>query len=245
MSDLASVKSLVLAGGLGKRLRSLVSDKPKVMAPVAGKPFLEHVLISLKKSGLREIILSVGYMKESVTDYFGDGQQLGVEIDYSIDQQPLGTGGAIKNSEPLINETFIVLNGDTYVDLDYRKLIAFHKEKASQVTIALTTVKDSSRYGTVEMNQEENLVAFKEKSSDSSNKSGLINAGVYVIEPDIFSHLPPEKPISFERDILPDMIKSNIPIYGFENNGYFVDIGVPEDYQSAQKYFEKEFLSNR
>lgn len=238
----AKVKSLVLAGGLGLRLRSHVADRPKVMAPVAGKPFIEYLLRSLKKRGFLNIILSVGYMKESIIEYFGDGSNFGLKIEYVTEEKPLGTGGAIKNAQQLIKDTFLVLNGDTYLDIDYNELLGFHTDKQSLVTMALIEAKDSSRYGLVELGQNNRITGFQEKAA--MKQQSLINAGVYVMEPAVFSHLNSTL-LSFEQQALPQMIKSNVPIFGLVMNSFFVDIGTPEGYKAAQKYFEDKIADKK
>src|SRR3989344_9013022 len=146
------MKTLILCGGLGTRLRSVVSDVPKAMAPIGGKPFLMYQIDWLKKFNLTEIILCVGYLKDHIKNYFGNGSLFGVKITYSEEEALLGTGGAIKNAEKLLNnEAFIVLNGDTYAKIDFTKLIDFHNKKKSKYTLGLTKVADTSRYGIVKL----------------------------------------------------------------------------------------------
>lgn len=232
------MKTVILAGGLGLRLRSVVSDRPKVMAEVAGKAFLERQLKLLKSFGLVDILICVGYGKEMILDYFEDGSKLNMNIAYSIEHDLLGTGGAIKNAESLLNKTFLVVNGDTYLELDYEKFVRFHRSNKALVTVALVEVEDSLRYGHVEVTHENQVVAFKEKQSIAFPKSDLVNAGVYSMNRQLLKHIPDNKGISLEREIFPKLIEAGFPIFGYKTAGFFVDIGIPEDLRRAQAFFQ-------
>src|SRR3989344_6201785 len=224
------MKTLILCGGLGTRLRSVVSGVPKAMAPVGGKPFLLYKIEWLKKYGLTDLVLCVGYKAEQIRNYFGDGSRFGVTIAYSQEEELFGTAGAIKLAEPLVQGTFVVLNGDTYAKIDFSKLCQFHQEKKSKFTVGLTTVPDVSRYGAVHLDEGERVVSFSEKPL--AGTAGLINGGVYVCEPDIFKLIPLAKKVSLEQQIFPLLLPQGI--YGHVWEGSFIDMGVPESYQQLQ-----------
>lgn len=207
------------------------------MASIGGKPFIEYLLKSLKKQGFLEVILSVGYMKEAIIDYLGDGSKLGLKIDYVAEEKPLGTGGAIKNTQPLIEGAFLVLNGDSYLDIDYNEFVRFHNKKNSLLTMATVAEKNSSRFGLVELDRNKRIIRFAEKKAPFANRSSLINAGAYVMEAEFFSYLPGGSS-SLEKEIIPDLIESNLPVFGYEAKGFFIDIGTPKDYLAAKKHFE-------
>lgn len=231
------MKVLILAGGLGLRLRPVVSDIPKVMAPIRGKPFLEYLIGMLKCYHLDSLILSVGYLKEAIIDCFGDGSAYNINIEYARESNPLGTAGAIRNAKPHLNSTFIVTNGDTYLELDYNAFVRFHKEKKALVTIALAETKNTSCYGSVEMDTTCRVTSFAEKQAGGRGKN-FVNAGAYVMEPAVFRHIPSNKRISLETEILPDLIASKLPVFGFRASGHFIDIGIPSDYIAAQKFLK-------
>jgi D-glycero-alpha-D-manno-heptose 1-phosphate guanylyltransferase len=228
------MKAIILAGGMGTRLRGVIQDVPKPMAPVGGKPFLEYLLLQLKKWEIVEIVLSVGYKKDIIKAWFGNGSQIGMHITYSEENEPLGTGGALKqaissNDDPY----FIVMNGDSYFDINFSDLIIYHASKPSITTISLAFVKDKGRYGSVEINDEGSVVNFQK---ESPNGSGLINGGIYLLDRNIVTYIP-EGPISLEGDILP-LIKKEKRLYGKVFDGFFLDMGLPEDYLWIDKHPE-------
>lgn len=223
------MQAIILAGGFGKRLRSVIQNVPKPMAPIHDKPFLAYLIDYLIKQGIQEVVLSVHYLREQIQDYFKNDYQ-GVKIDYAIETEPLGTGGAIQHAFTLIknSDPVFILNGDTFLKLNYQTMFAQHKQQASALTIALREIKDCSRYGSVSL-KDNQIIAFKEKGD---NASGWINAGVYLTNKKIFEsyHLPAQ--FSFETDFLFPHIKQLKP-HAFYVNDFFIDIGVPEDYQKA------------
>jgi D-glycero-alpha-D-manno-heptose-7-phosphate kinase len=229
------MKALILAGGFGTRLKNVVKDVPKPMASIAGKPFLEHQIRSLKKQGIEEIILGVHYKSEMIKSYFGNGMRQDVKIAYSEEDVPLGTGGAIKLAQKFLNEPFLVLNGDSYSDVDLGKFSEFHKKQKSLGSIVLQKVGDTSHYGNVKLCGK-HVSEYNEKTSKGN---GLINAGIYLFEPEIFSEILPSKKISLEQSIFPKLAK-NKNLSGFIHEGYFMDIGRPETYFQ----FKKDFLNN-
>lgn len=231
MVQLGIQKAIVLAGGRGERLRPIVPDLPKPMAPVRGRPFLEYLLDRLVEAGLGEIILSVGYRAETIQRHFGNSYRQ-VPLRYSIETKSLGTGGAIvhalkgeDNSSPLL-----VLNGDTLIAVDYEALAGWYTTVVSSVGVVLCHVSDVSRYGSVLISGDR-VVEFLEKGKDGP---GLVNAGMYVIRPTTFSSYHLGESFSFETEFLQRYCTELQP-QSFVTDGYFIDIGIPEDYHRAQR----------
>ena len=220
------LEAIVLAGGLGTRLRSVVSDLPKPMAPIGDKPFLEYILKYLQKNGITRAILSVGYKWETIKEYFGDKFE-DIELIYSVEDEPLGTGGAIKKAMNQVkNSQVYIINGDTFFDVDLKSLDL--KDK-SQLILSLKPMSDFDRYGCVE-NDENNLVTvFTEKGY---RESGNINGGIYLASKDIFDPYDLEEKFSFEEFMQENFKQLKISSAIFNN--YFIDIGIPEDYEKAQ-----------
>jgi len=233
------LKAAILAGGLGARLRSVVSDSPKPMAVVGGKPFLVYLLEWLRKQGIHEVVLCVGYRWQDIHAVLGDGASLNMRLQYSVENAPLGTGGALKNAQIFLQDTFLALNGDSFVDIDLKKLVEFHRRKESIATLALTHVTDTGAYGAVDLNDQGKIRNFTEKQGPGA-PAGWVNAGVYVLEPDVLSLIPGGKPVSLEQDVFPELVKRNYPIYGFCVKGYFIDIGTPEAYFQSQSELERK-----
>jgi D-glycero-alpha-D-manno-heptose 1-phosphate guanylyltransferase len=230
-------EAIILAGGLGTRLKSVVKDIPKPMANINGKPFLEYIFLYLKNFDIKRVILSVGYKADFIKSYFGDEFD-GILIDYSEEKgELLGTGGAIKKSLKLAssNDVFI-LNGDTFFDVDLNKLYSFHKQMNSKLTISLKLMENFDRYGVIELGSKGKIQAFLEKKF---YKNGLINGGVYILNKDFFLSLDLPDKFSFEGDFLEKEYK-NYNFYGIKFDTYFIDIGVPEDYEKARVEFKNK-----
>ena len=227
------MEAIILAGGLGTRLRSAVPDLPKCMAPVAGKPFLWYVIGHLQKQGVEKFILSLGYKHEVVEEYV-KAQCLMLNIHYSIEKEPLGTGGAIKLAcTKLTEQTALVLNGDTLFKVELNKLVSFHNMCEAHCTLSLKPMKNFDRYGVVELNKDYSINSFKEKQF---YESGLINGGVYALHAEKFlaENLPQK--FSFEKDYL-EKFYNRRKMYGVVKDEYFIDIGIPEDYEKANTEF--------
>lgn len=227
---------IILAGGLGTRLRSVVSEVPKCMAPIGEKPFLWYLLKYLTKYNVTRVILSVGHLRNVIIDWIdGHGDEFPFAFDYAVEKEPMGTGGGIKLAlERCSQPDVAVLNGDTFFDVDLDELFRIHRLYPSSITLALKPMKDFERYGNVKMCDVDNrITAFEEKKHC---EQGLINGGVYVInklEP-IFKGLPQK--FSFETEVLqPQCVLGKL--YGVVQNGYFIDIGIPEDYAKANMEF--------
>ncbi len=224
------MKAVILVGGEGTRLRPLTCGIAKSMLPILNKPFLEHLIIYLRKYGVEDIILTVCYMPDSIRTYFGDGTQFGVSLTYVMENSPLGTAGAIKNVERYLSETFLVFNGDIFTDLDLSAMIALHREKVAKVTIALTGVDDPTAYGVVETDGQGRIGQFLEKPSRDQVTSNMINAGIYVLEPDVLDCIPPTTHFMFEHHLFPLLLERGEPLYGYPSSSYWMDIGTPEKY---------------
>lgn len=216
------MKAIILCGGLGTRLKSVIKDIPKPMAPIDNKPFLEFIFIYLKKQKIDEIILAVSYKYEIIQEYFKD-EFLDIKVRYSIEKEPLGTGGAIKQALELAKKDCLVLNGDTFFDINLAKM----KLNKSKICLALKKMNDFNRYGSVELDEIGNITSFKEKQY---LKQGFINGGIYLISKDIFEGFILEKKFSFEEFLQENYKNLKARAEIFED--YFIDIGIPEDYKS-------------
>lgn len=224
------METIILAGGLGRRLRGIVNNVPKPMADINGKPFLAFLMDSLISRSASRILLSVGYKHEVIESYFGHRYK-DIEIDYIFEKEPLGTGGAIKEAlKHIKSNDAIVTNGDTFFDLDLTAMFGLHCRGKSLLTIALKKMEDCSRYGTVSV-QDNRVVQFEEKAPD---RSGFINGGVYIVNKTISNLLGDYNvPFSFEKDFLEEKAW-RINILPFVSAGFFIDIGIPEDYEKAK-----------
>jgi NDP-sugar pyrophosphorylase family protein len=227
---------LVLAGGLGRRLSPLTDHLPKVLVPVLGKPFLDHLLSELVRRGAKRVVLALGHLARLVETHVGDGSACGLALSCVRELQPLGTGGAIRHALSLLDETFIVQNGDTLLEVDLEALVARHLEQAAPATLAVTHVPDRGRYGAVHV-EDGRVVRFDEKQPDAG--PGLINGGVCVMNRSLFDEAP-SGAFSLERDLLPRQVGQ---IAAFETSGFFVDMGTHEALgeleRSLAKYLEK------
>lgn len=223
-------RAFVLCGGLGTRLRSVLSDRPKSMAPVAGVPFLQLQLEDLKAQGIREVILGTGYLADQVQAFFRSGEEFGLQVRYSNENVPLGTGGALKLAEPLLSDPVLVLNGDSYVEWSLAPTRDLLARKEASLVMILQLVPDVARYGSVTIDPDGRVTEFVEKGSRVGK--GLINAGVYLLRKEIVAALPAGEAISLEKDIFPRLLHGKV--YGLVSKGSFIDIGVPADLERAQ-----------
>ena len=249
------MQAILLCGGMGTRLRSVVSDRPKPMADICGKPFLQYLLEMLRDKGITEVIFALGYMGEMIEEYFQDGSAFGLKIAYSYEEEPLGTGGAIRNALPkILEEEVLVLNADTYFPMDYQGLLRFHQENDGDFTLATRAVPHISRYGAVRRDPAGRILAWNEKlgdggqqpgegskqpiegnaqqaaSSSPKSLSGEINGGIYVMKKSLVAEIPEGKQ-SLEQDCIPKWLSEGKRIFGLPFHGYFMDIGIPKDYQ--------------
>lgn len=221
------MQAILLAGGLGTRLQSVVSDRPKPMALVGKKPFMEYVIHELARHGISDIIFAVGYKGTMVEEYFGDGGRFGVTVSYAYEETLLGTAGAIKNAARFMkDERAFVLNADTFYQIDYTRLIKLVEEKALDMALVLREVPDVSRYGQAIL-EDHLLAGFNEKVSES--RPGTINGGIYLLSRELIDEIPEGK-VSLEQEMIPRWLKEGKRLGGIVNDGYFIDIGIPEDY---------------
>lgn len=222
--------TIILAGGLGTRLKEAVPDLPKCMAPVANRPFLDYLIQYLEREGITRMIFSLGYRHEMITNHLHNRFPATQKV-YSIEDTPLGTGGGILHAIlSAKTETVIIMNGDTFFNIDLRALIAFHTEKNADITIALKPMTSFSRYGSVAVNADMRIDAFLEKKHV---EEGLINGGIYAVRKEWLLSLALPQKCSFEKDVLEVQVQQG-KIFGFISDTYFIDIGIPEDYKKAQ-----------
>jgi D-glycero-alpha-D-manno-heptose 1-phosphate guanylyltransferase len=229
--------TIILAGGEGKRLRSLVKDVPKPLAMVDGKPFLDILLAQLNECNcVNQLVLAVGYRAAAIIERYGNCSAYKFDIVFSIEEELLGTGGAIKKALVCTKtEDVLVMNGDSYAEVDIAGLIKAHRSNHAALTVVLTKVADTSRYGSVRVDTDNRIVAFEEKRH--TGKPGLINAGIYMLKRDIFNTVEQNKIISMEKELLPAFMRNfKNEICGYITNGKFIDIGVPETYKIAANY---------
>lgn len=227
------MQAILLAGGLGTRLRSVVSDRPKPMALIGEKPFMEYVVHELSKHGVTEIVFAVGYKGSMVEEYFGDGSGFAapdgtpLKVRYAYEEELLGTAGAIKNAGRLITEdTFFVLNADTFYQIDYSRLVQMQADEKLSMALVLRRVPDITRYGEAVL-EDGRLVGFNEKTTDP--RPGTINGGVYLMTRELLEDIPEGK-VSLENEMIPKWLGEGRVLGGIVNDGYFIDIGIPEDY---------------
>jgi mannose-1-phosphate guanylyltransferase len=226
------MQALILVGGEGTRLRPLTSTVPKPIVPLVGRPFIAFMLEWLRGHGIDDAILSCGFMADGVRAVLGDGSALGMRLRYVEEPKPLGTGGALKFAEDLLDERFFMLNGDVLCDLDLTAQLRQHEQTGARATLALIPVEDPSAYGLVRRNDDLSVREFVEKPSPEQIDTNLINAGAYIIEREILADLAPAGTnISIERDVFPTLVDRGL--FGYRADGYWLDIGTPERYLQA------------
>jgi D-glycero-alpha-D-manno-heptose 1-phosphate guanylyltransferase len=231
--SLANVTGAILAGGMGTRLRACVADRPKVLAPVRGRPYLTYLLDQLAAAGLREVVLLTGYLGDMVRTVLGE-TYAGILLAYSREPSPLGTAGAVRLALPCVaSSAVMLLNGDSFCDVDLPKLWDFHCRQQAEVTMTLSSVADTARYGRVRIARD-TVECFEEKQATSG--AGWINAGVYLLNRDRIVEIPSGRPVSLERDMLPVWAGRGC-VRGFRCTGRFLDIGTPESYAEAETFF--------
>jgi len=228
------ITAAILAGGLGTRLRSTVADRPKVLAPVGGRPFVARLLDQLTRTAVREVVLLAGYRAGQLRDALGETHE-GIRLRYSVEETPLGTAGALRHALPLLQApTVLLLNGDSYCDADLAAFARHHRERFSAASLVLTRVPDTSRFGRVRVAQDGRVLSFDEKGKSGP---GWINAGIYLFQRQRIAAIPAAGPLSLERDVLPGWAAER-SVLGFRHPGRFLDIGTPESYAEAEQFFE-------
>jgi mannose-1-phosphate guanylyltransferase / phosphomannomutase len=227
------MKAVVMAGGEGTRLRPLTSNQPKPMVPVVGKPCMEHILELLHSHGLDDVVVTVAFLPQAIRSYFGDGESMGMHIEYSVEESPLGTAGSVRLAADKLDETFLVISGDALCDVDLTKLIAFHKERKAAVTIGLKAVDNPLEFGIVVTDSEGRIERFLEKPSWGQVFSDTINTGIYVLDPEVLRHVPTDRPFDFSKELFPLLLEMGRPMYGLALEGYWQDIGDLNQYRQA------------
>jgi D-glycero-alpha-D-manno-heptose 1-phosphate guanylyltransferase len=230
------IEVIILAGGLGTRLRSVLADVPKPMAPVNGNPFLDILMKRLNQSGIiRSVVMALSYHSDTIIDWYEARKgEYSFPIHFSIENEPLGTGGGVRQALDMTGgNAVLVMNGDSFIDLDYAKLLAFHRERSAALTIALKSVEDTSRYGMVEINEADKQISgFREKAS--SGGYGYINAGVYLFDRNLLLKLKLGIKLSLEHDLLQMCVGDHY--FGYVTDGDFIDIGTPETYGVVDEF---------
>jgi D-glycero-alpha-D-manno-heptose 1-phosphate guanylyltransferase len=226
------MKAVLLVGGLGTRLRSVLPSTAKPLASIGEGTFLELLVRQLRNQGIKELVMCTGYLGDQVERAFGGGNQLGVSIEYSRETSPLGTAGALKLAAISLEgeREFILMNGDSFVEVNFHQMIEFHRQRDGCLTMALRRVDNAARYGTVHTDSEERIVGFNEKTG--IELPGIVNAGVYVLNRRVLGAIP-DGTSSLERDIFPKLLKDGM--FGFDKTGIFIDIGTPEDLSRARE----------
>lgn len=230
-TGVAGIPAVLLVGGFGTRLQSVLPETAKPIAPLGEITFLELLILQLRSQGIRRLVMCTGHRAEQIESVCGDGRKWGMTIEYSRESQPLGTAGAVKFAESLLRESpeFLVTNGDSFLEFELLELLRFHRRHGGLVSLATRRVADASRYGAVEVDKHSRVVRFCEKNN--SGAPGVVNGGVYLFHRTALQHFP-EGPSSLEKDIFPRLL--NYGVFAAEQNGMFIDIGTPDDYARAQ-----------
>lgn len=229
------MRAVLMAGGSGTRLRPLTCDLPKPMVPILNRPISEHIINLLKRHGVREVIATLYYLPDVMRDYFQDGRDFDIQMTYAVEEdQPLGTAGCVKNISDLLDETFIVISGDSVTDFDLQAAVRFHKEKGSKATLVLTRVPNPIEFGVVITDEENRIRRFLEKPSTSEIFSDTVNTGTYILEPEVLDYLPENQESDFSKDLFPLLLEKGEPMYGYIADGYWCDVGHLEAYREAQ-----------
>ena len=227
------MKAVIMAGGEGTRLRPLTSNLPKPMMPLANRPMMEHIVNLLKDHGFDDIVVTVAFLPQAIRTYFGDGESLGLEMDYSIEEQPLGTAGSVGLAKERLTDTFLVISGDALCDVDLTALVEAHRAKGAAVTIGLKSVDNPLEFGIVVTDDDGRVERFLEKPSWGQVFSDTINTGIYVLEPEVLRHVPDDRPYDFSKELFPHLLEMGRPIYGHVLDGYWQDVGTLEQYRQA------------
>jgi mannose-1-phosphate guanylyltransferase len=223
--------AVILVGGEGTRLRPLTNTLPKPMLPLLDRPLLAYTFDHLRSAGVGRVVLACGYLPTAIEEHFG-GRYDGVDLEYRVEPEPLGTGGALCFAAAGLDRTFLALNGDSLREADLRQLLAFHRERRARATVLLTRVSDPSRYGLVRTDDSGRVLGFVEKPPPDQIDTDLINAGLYVLEPDVLDLVPPGRAVSIEREVFPQLAEEG-SLYALALPGYWLDVGTPESYLQA------------
>lgn len=227
------MKAVIMAGGEGTRLRPLTCNRPKPMVPIVNRPVMEHIVDLLKMHKIKDIAVTLQYMPELIKEHFDTGEEFDVNMQYYVEESPLGTAGSVKNAEEFLNDTFIVISGDALTDINLTKAVQFHKKKGSIATLILKRVDVPLEYGVVVTNEEGKIVRFLEKPSWGEVFSDTVNTGIYILSPEVLKYFDKNKVFDFSKDLFPILLKQNKPMYGYITDEYWCDIGDLEAYRQA------------
>ncbi|NOZ28871.1 MAG: NTP transferase domain-containing protein [Chloroflexi bacterium] len=229
------MKAVVMAGGEGSRLRPLTIGRPKPMVTVANKPVMAHILDLLKRHGITEVVVTVQYLADMIQDFFGNGHSLGMEIEYAVEEMPLGTAGSVKNAEVFLSrdEPFLIISGDALTDFNLEEIISFHQDRGAIATLTLYRVPNPLEYGVIITDADGRITQFQEKPSWGEVISDTVNTGIYVIQPEVLDMIEPGKSVDWSKDIFPQLLESGAPLYGYVASGYWCDIGNVQEYMRA------------
>jgi mannose-1-phosphate guanylyltransferase len=229
---LQTMKAVILVGGPGTRLQPLTDNVPKSIVPVLNRPVLEHMITYLRQFGVEDVILTLNYLPDMIQNLFGDGKNYGVRLTYCLEKEPLGTAGAVRNTSDYLKSTFIVLNGDIFTEMDITGMLAHHKENNARATIALTWVDNPSAFGVVETDEKQKVQRFIEKPPPGEETTHWINAGTYILEPEVLEYIPAGRHYMFEKGLFPGLLEAGEYVYGYPYRGYWLDMGTLEKYFS-------------
>ncbi len=231
------MKAVIMAGGQGTRLRPLTSAQPKPMIPVVNVPCMEHIVNLLKRYGFENIVATLEYMPEVIREHFGDGSRWGVEMEYSVEEEPLGTAGSVKYVEGKLGERFVVVSGDALTDVDLGEVVRFHEERGSEVTLVLKKVDDPSEFGIVVVGDDGRVERFLEKPDEDEVFSYTANTGIYVVEPGVLDEIPAGQEYDWSKELFPKLLDEGRSVYGYvmQDPSYWEDIGNIEQYMDAQR----------
>ena len=229
------MKAVVMAGGEGSRLRPLTLTRPKPMLPVANQPLLGHILMLLKRHGIVDVIMTLQYLPTMIQDYFGDGKNLGMNIEYVIEDSPLGTAGSVKNAGSFLpaDEPFLVISGDALTNFDLTQLVTHHREREALVTVALYHVPNPLEFGVINLADDSRITQFMEKPGWGEVTSDAVNTGIYVMQPEILARIPPGQNLDWSHDVFPAMLAQGEPLFGYVMEGYWCDTGTLTEYHRA------------
>ena len=229
------MKAVVMAGGEGTRLRPMTANQPKPLLPVCNKPIMEHVLRLLKRHGFDETVVTVQFLASLVRNYFGDGEDVGMSLQYATEEAPLGTAGSVKNAEDALrDEPFLVISGDALTDIDLTAMVRAHKENGALVTVGLTRVPNPLEFGIIIVGEDGRIQRFLEKPTWGQVFSDTVNTGIYVMEPEVLAEVAPGESVDWSADVFPALLKRGAPLFGWIADGYWEDVGTHESYLKAQ-----------
>lgn len=236
------MKVILLSAGRGERLGSLTNNSPKVMLSILGKPILEHQINWLKNFGFREFLINLHFLPQKIQDYFGDGEKFGIRINYSYEEELLGTAGAIFNFKPYLKETFLIVYGDVINRLDFKKLIDFHKKKKGVATLVIRETDHPKDSDLIKVDKNLKIIKFYSKPHKNLPKTKFGNTGISILEPEILKYIPKRftPPLDLAQGIFPKLLKKGLILYGYPSSEYIKDIGTPERYQMVWEDFRKK-----